>query len=99
MAYGLCAARSYPIGDKKRLRDAADWFTILFVYDDLLDDSTSDLTQDESGAAEASKIMLSVLIDTDNFQPTSKLPVAATFHRYVGQIHTLQVCCSIQKPR
>lgn len=99
MAYGLCAARGYPIGDKKRVRDAADWITLLFVYDDLLDESTSHLTHDERRAAEASKIMLSVLIDTDNFQPTSSLPVAATFHRYVGHTHTFQGCFSIQQPR
>lgn len=83
MEYGLCAARSYPSGDKQRLRVAADWFTILFTYDDLFDDSDSDLTHDENGAAEASKIMLSVLSDTENFQPTPSLPIAASFHRYV----------------
>ena len=60
-----------------------DWQTLLFNYDDLFDDATSDLTHNESGAAEASKIMLSVLSDTDNFQPTPSLPVATAFHRYV----------------
>lgn len=84
MRYGLCGARAYPIGDKKHLRVAVDWLTLLFNYDDLLDDATSDLTQDEKGAAETSRIMLSVLTDTDNFQPTARLPVAATFHRYGG---------------
>ncbi|MCJ1468394.1 hypothetical protein MMC07_007022 [Pseudocyphellaria aurata] len=82
MEYGLATARGFPNGDKERLRLATDWFTLLFNYDDLLDDSTSDLTHNESGASEASKIMLSVLLDTDNFQPTSRLPVAAAFHRY-----------------
>lgn len=83
MEYGLCAARGYPSGDKKRLRLAADWITVLFNYDDLLDDSTSHLTVDEIGATAASKIMLSVFSETENFQPTPSLPVAATFHKYV----------------
>lgn len=74
---------AYPSGDKKRLRVNIDWLTLLFNYDDLLDDATSDLTHNESGAAETSKIMLSVLTNTDNFQPTPSLPVAAAFHRYV----------------
>ncbi|MCJ1425307.1 hypothetical protein MMC29_003195 [Sticta canariensis] len=46
---------------------------------------TSGLTHDESGAAEATRIMLSVLSDTDNFQPTPSLLVAATSHQYVSQ--------------
>lgn len=83
MKYGRCGAMANPSGDKKRLRITIDWLTLLFNYDDLLDDATSDLTHDESGAAEASKIMLSVLSDTDNFQPTPSLPVAAAFYRYV----------------
>lgn len=83
MKYGLCAARVYPIGDKKRLRIAVDWIQILLNYDDDLDDSTSNLTRDESGTAKASNTMLSVLNDTDSFHPTPSLPVAAAFYRYV----------------
>lgn len=83
MKYGLLAARLHPSGDKKRVRITADWLTLLFTYDDLLDDSTSDLTHDEGRATKALKIMLSVLTDTDNFQPTPSLPIAATFHRYI----------------
>lgn len=96
MEYDLAAARAYPSGDKERLRLAADWLTLLFNYDDLLDESTSDLTHNESGASEASKIMLSVLLDTDNFQPTSSLPVAATFHRYIWLIHAFQCFVACQ---
>lgn len=83
MKYGLCAAKIYPSGNKKQLRVAADWVTILFHYDDLFDDATSDLTHDESASAKATKIMLSVLSDPDSFQPTPSLPVAETFHRFV----------------
>lgn len=83
MEYGICAARSFSSGDKKRLRVAADWTTLLFNYDDLFDDPTSELAHNESGAAKASKIMLSVLSDTEGFQPSPSLPVAATFHRHV----------------
>lgn len=83
MNYGLGTARAYPTGNKEHLRVAADFSTILFNYDDLFDNSSSDLFHDENRATEATKIMLSVLTDTDNFQPTPHLPVAATFHRYV----------------
>lgn len=83
MNYGLCTARAFSDGNKEHLRVAADFSTILFNYDDLFDNSSSDLFYDENRAAEAMKIMLSVLTDTDNFQPTPRLPVAAAFHRYV----------------
>ena len=89
MKYGLCAARAYPFGDRKLLHVAADQYAVLWNYDDLFDDSISDLTHDESGAAEPSRIMLSVLSDTDNFQPTPNLLVATTSHQYALQFLSL----------
>ncbi|MCJ1461977.1 hypothetical protein MMC07_000577 [Pseudocyphellaria aurata] len=80
--YGLCGAMILPRGDKTRLRVAVDWVTILFNYDDLFDDAASHLARNESSAASATKIMLSVLTDTENFQHAPSLPIAAAFLRH-----------------
>lgn len=85
--YSLAGAMSYCLGKKERLRVAVDWLYIIFTYDDLLDDATSKLAFDERGATEASKIMLSVLIDPDNFKPIPSLPIATVFHQYVLRLN------------
>lgn len=78
--YGLNVAMSFPYADKERLRIANDWLTILYVYDDLFDYADSRLMNDENGAIEASKIMLSVFTEPDTFKPDARLPMATVVH-------------------
>lgn len=78
--YGLMTAMCYPYTEKERLRIMNDWTTILFVYDDLFDEAASTLMNDEFGAIEASKIMLSVFTHPDTFQPDKRLPIATALH-------------------
>ena len=53
----------YPTADVERLRIAAEWVTVLFVWGDLLDvpDTTSDLMYNGRAAEEIQKIMTGVL--------------------------------------
>lgn len=53
---------------------------LLFKYDDLLDEASSNLMRDESGATKASKIFISAIADTENFQPVPSLPIATACH-------------------
>lgn len=50
-------AKIYGCDNKKQLRVAADWVTILFNYNDLFDNSTNDLTKDKNVFAKALKII------------------------------------------
>lgn len=53
---------------------------LLFKYDDLFDEASSNLTRDERGATKASKIFISAIADTENFQPVPSLPIATACH-------------------
>lgn len=81
--FGLCAAMSWPLGGKESLRIAADWLILLFKYDDLLDDASSNLMRNESSATKASKIFISAIANTENFQPVLTLPIATACHEWV----------------
>lgn len=76
----MMTAMCYPYTDIERLRIMNDWTSILFVYDDLFDESASNLMHDEIGAIEASKIMLSVLKHPENFKHDERLPIATAFY-------------------
>lgn len=78
--FGLCAAMTWPLGGKDQLRIGADWLILLFKYDDLLDHASSDLMKDERSATTASKIFISAIADTENFQPVPSLPIATACH-------------------
>lgn len=82
---------SWPLGGKESLRIGADWFILLFKYDDLLDDASSNLMRDESSATKASKIFISAIANTENFQPVQSLPIATACHEWVDRpkIHFL----------
>ena len=73
--FGLGCARAWPLADKESLRLLIDWFTLIFSYDDLLDDSSTGLMTDESVTADLSKILITAIRD-ENFTPTERLPVA-----------------------
>lgn len=74
---------AWPFSDKDSLRIATDWAQILFSYDDLLDDPSTGLMQNESGTTEFSKIIISAIADTENFKAVPSLPIATAFHEYV----------------
>lgn len=71
---------TWPQGDKDSLRIGADWLILLFKYDDLFDEASSNLTRDESGATKASKVFISAIADTENFKPVPSLPIATACH-------------------
>lgn len=73
------------MGGRDSLRIGTDWLILLFKYDDLLDDASSNLMRDESGATKASKIFISAIADTENFQPVPSLPIATACHEYVDR--------------
>lgn len=73
--FGLACARAWPLADKESLRLIIDWFTLLFSYDDLLDDASTGLMTDQSVTADFSKILITAIRD-ENFTPTERLPVA-----------------------
>ena len=52
---------SYPDTDVERLRIAAEWVTVLFVWDDLLDMPDSRLVDDGKGAWRIQRIMMRML--------------------------------------
>lgn len=76
---------SWPLGSKEALRIGADWLILLFKYDDLLDDASSNLMRDESSATKASKIFISAIANTENFQPETSLPIATACHEWVDR--------------
>lgn len=78
--YGMMTAMAYPYTEKERLHIMNDWTVILFVYDDLFDETASTLMHDEIGAIEASKIMLSVLTRPEIFKHNERLPIATALH-------------------
>lgn len=80
--FGLACARAWPLADKESLRLLIDWFTLLFSYDDLLDDSSTGLMADQSGTADFSKILIAAIRDED-FTPTERLPVATAYRECV----------------
>lgn len=59
-----------------------DWITLIFSYDDLLDDASTGLMTDKSGTADFSTILITAIRD-ENFTPVEKLPVATAFREYV----------------
>lgn len=71
---------TWPLLEKESLRIGADWLILLFKYDDLLDDASSNLMRDESSATRASKVFISAIADTENFQPVQNLPIATACH-------------------
>ena len=81
--FGLMTAMSYPDTDATRLRITADYMSILFAYDDLMDLPSSDLMHDKLSSTKAAKIMMQVLTHPQKFKPVPGLPVATAFHEYV----------------
>jgi hypothetical protein len=78
--FGLLVGMAYPDTDSTRLRVTADYMSILFTYDDLMDLSSSKLMHDRMGADKAARIMMSVLTEPLKFRPVPGLPVATAFH-------------------
>ncbi|MCJ1347352.1 hypothetical protein MMC31_005575 [Peltigera leucophlebia] len=87
--FGLCAAMSWPQGGKDSLRTGSDWLILLFKYDDLLDEASSNLMRDERGATKASKIFISAIADTENFQPVPYLPIATACHDFMTRFRAM----------
>ncbi len=83
--FGLATAMAWPLGDRNSLRVAMDWMLLLFNFDDLLDEASSNFMRDESGATEVSKIFISAFVDPENFEPVPSLPMATACHEYVLQ--------------
>lgn len=81
--FGLMTAMSYPDTDATRLRITADYMSILFAYDDLMDLPSSDMMEDKKNSTKAAKIMMQVLTHPHKFRPVPGLPVATAFHEYV----------------
>lgn len=80
--FGLMTGMSYPDTDSTRLRITADYMSILFAYDDLMDLPSSDLMHDKMSSEKAAKIMMSVLTHPHKFRPVAGLPVATAFHDF-----------------
>lgn len=76
--FGVACARAWPVADKESLRLNTDWLTLLFSYDDLLDDAATGLMTDQSGAAEYSKVLIAAIRD-ENFTPIEGQPIATAF--------------------
>ena len=80
-AFCLAAAMSYPVTDRDRLCLCAEWITILFVWDDLLDvPIDSDLVIHEEGAQEINSMMSCILTQPETFKPMVTQPVTEAFH-------------------
>jgi hypothetical protein len=94
--FGLMTAMSYPDTDASRLRVTADYMSILFAYDDLMDLPSSDLMHDKIGSDKAAKIMMGVLTNPEKFRPVPGLPVATAFHECV--LFSILYSCSMRCP-
>ncbi len=70
------------MADKESLRLLTDWFTLLFSYDDLLDDSATGLMTNQRSATDYSEILISAIRD-ENFTPRERLPIATACREYV----------------
>ena len=75
---------SYPETSVERLRIAAEWVTVLFVWDDLFDVPDSRLVDDRRSAEEINRIMTGVLTHPEKFEEQEGLCVANAFHSYVN---------------
>ena len=72
---------SYPDTDRDRLRICAEWITVLFVWDDLLDvPMDSDLVTDEQGARSINRVMTCILTQPETFEPMATQPVTGAFY-------------------
>ncbi|KAG8810884.1 hypothetical protein FRC19_004258 [Serendipita sp. 401] len=80
--FGLMTGMSYPDTDATRLRITADYMSILFAYDDLMDLPSSDLMNNKIASDKAAKIMMGVLTHPHKFRPVAGLPVATAFHDF-----------------
>lgn len=70
------------MADKESLRLLTDWFTLLFSYDDLLDDPATGLMTNQRSATDYSEILISAIRD-ENFTPRERLPIATACREYV----------------
>ena len=70
---------SYPDTDVERLRIAAEWVTVLFVWDYLLDVPDSRLMDDGKGARRIQRIMIRVLTAPEGDVGVERLVVADAF--------------------
>ena len=72
---------SYPNTDRDRLRMCAEWITVLFVWDDLLDvPIDSHLPIDEQGTRKINTVMSCILTQPESFEPVVTQPVSGALH-------------------
>ena len=80
-AFCLAAAMSFPDTDGDRLRMCAEWITVLFMWDDLLDvPMDSELVIDEHGTREINRVMSRILTQPEAFKPMVTQPVTGALH-------------------
>ncbi len=80
-AFCLAAAMSYPDRDRDRLCLCAEWITVLFVWDDLLDvPIDGDQVIDEQDAREINRVMSCILTQPEKFEPMVTQPVTGALH-------------------
>lgn len=78
-AFCLGAAMSYPNTDVERPRIAAEWVTVLFVWDDWLEVPDSRLVDDGKGARRIQRIMMRVLTAPEGGMGVERLVLADAF--------------------
>ena len=75
----------FPIADQRQLCATAQWITISFAWDDVLDDPEEDNVRDDAnGAKEINNMFLSVFDHPETSETQAEMPIVAAFRAYVN---------------
>ena len=86
-SFCLCAAKSYPTTDKERLYVTAQWYIILFAWDDIFDcPQEGNLMEDANSANGINREMESVFDQPTASETQEEHPIAASFRTSVSPL-------------